>query len=150
MYKIIVLALTLCCLSCYNVNRPDKPDNLIAKEKMVSILYDIALVSSAKGINRRELENKGVNVSQFVYHKYNIDSAQFAESNMYYATDPKEYKTIYDSVQSRLEATKAKYKILEKEEKRQDSIVQAKRKDSLAKLDADKDKVVKQLGEGLR
>ena len=48
----------------------DKPDNLIDKDKMVLVLIDLSLVSSAKGINKRRLENKGVTPDVYVYKKH--------------------------------------------------------------------------------
>ncbi len=106
--KILTLALLLS--SCYNLQKPDVPVDLISEDKMVDVLIELTLVSSAKGINKRELENRGVVPDSFVYKKHKIDSLQFANSNNYYAYDIKSYIKIYDRVKDSLEILKTIYK----------------------------------------
>ena len=40
----------------------EEPNDLIAKEKMVDILYDLALINAAKSTNPKILEEKGEDV----------------------------------------------------------------------------------------
>ena len=122
-----------CILSCNNIDKPKKPDNLISKNKMIDIITDISLVNAAKGVNKKLIEGNGINPANYIYEKHDIDSIQFAESNNYYAYDVKGYEKIYISVKQRLEKEKKKYKELEeKERKEKDSI----RKQKIKKRDS--------------
>lgn len=103
-------------MSCYGIEKPKKPENLMSKDKMVDVLVELALVSSAKGINKRELENKGIVPDTFVYKKHKIDSTIFANSNNYYAYDIDEYSQIYKDVRDSLESLRIFYKDVEKKE----------------------------------
>ena len=115
-------------MSCYGIQKPEKPENLLSKDKMVDVLVELSLVSSAKGINKRELENKGILPDAFVYKKHKIDSAQFAQSNNYYAYDIDEYSNIYQKVKDSLDALKVFYKA---EEKKEDLIKQKELQNSM-------------------
>ncbi|MBD3864164.1 DUF4296 domain-containing protein [Olleya marilimosa] len=113
---VIYIFITLLFVSCYGIDRPKKPENLMSKDKMVDVLVELALVSSAKGINKRELENKGIVPDTFVYKKHKIDSTIFANSNNYYAYDIDEYSQIYKDVRDSLESLRIFYKDVEKKE----------------------------------
>ncbi len=120
-------------MSCYGIEKPKKPENLMSKDKMVDVLVELALVSSAKGINKRELENKGIVPDTFVYRKHKIDSTIFADSNNYYAYDIDEYSQIYKDVRDSLESLRTFYKA---EEKKEDKIKQKELKETVKqKLD---------------
>ncbi len=95
---------------------------------MVEVLVELALVSSAKGINKRELENKGLVPDAYVYKKHKIDSTQFVQSNNYYAFDIEVYTEIYQKVKDSLEALRVVYKEVLKEE---DDIKQKELKETL-------------------
>lgn len=126
---LVFILISFFVLSCNNIDKPKKPDNLISKNKMIDIITDISLVNAAKGVDRKLVEEKGINIENYVYKKYAIDSLQFAKSNNYYAYDVKEYEDIYAQVKLRLEQQKAKFeKLKEKEKKEKDSIRNAKRK----------------------
>lgn len=114
--SVIYIVITLLFVSCYGIDRPKKPENLMSKDKMVDVLVELALVSSAKGINKRELENKGIVPDTFVYKKHKIDSTIFANSNNYYAYDIDEYSQIYKDVRDSLESLRIFYKDVEKKE----------------------------------
>lgn len=125
---VIYIFITLLFVSCYGIDRPKKPENLMSKDKMVDVLVELALVSSAKGINKRELENKGIVPDTFVYKKHKIDSTIFANSNNYYAYDIDEYSQIYKDVRDSLESLRTFYKDVEKKE---DVIKQKELKETL-------------------
>lgn len=139
-----ILLILLLAFSCKDnkIDRPPKPDNLLSKDQMVEVLYDMALISSAKGINKKILENKGVAPEQYVYQKHNIDSLQFAQSNNYYAFDLKTYQALYNRVRAKLQKDKQRFRAELEEDKRiQDSISERnrRRRDSIireATLDA--------------
>ena len=126
--SVIYIVITLLFVSCYGIDRPKKPENLMSKDKMVDVLVELALVSSAKGINKRELENKGIVPDTFVYKKHKIDSTIFANSNNYYAYDIDEYSQIYKDVRDSLESLRTFYKDVEKKE---DVIKQKELKETL-------------------
>lgn len=141
MKKILfILALVVLVFSCENKDRPPKPSNLISKDKMENILYDLYVINAAKGVNRKLLEDKGIVPETYILTKHQIDSAQFAESNAYYAFDPDLYKSIVEKVKNRLEKDKKTIEDLDKKadqkaKRRRDSItrVNEQRRDSIKK-----------------
>ncbi|MGB1211280.1 MAG: DUF4296 domain-containing protein [Lacinutrix venerupis] len=129
---LLFLLVFLTLSSCFNVEKPEKPKNLITEDNMVNILVDMAIMSSAKGVNKSKIEKNGIVPDQYIYDKNNTDSLTFAESNVYYAYDIKKYDIIYNRVKDSLTAIREGYKeILEKEKaekKIKDSIKNAKAK----------------------
>ncbi len=89
----------------------EKPDNLIPKDKMENILYDIAILSSSRGYSATILEENGIAGEEMLYNKYGIDSLQLAQSNVYYSSKPEEFSKLFGKVQKRLEKYKAKLDI---------------------------------------
>ena len=79
------------------------PKDLISEEKMISIIYDMSLISVSKGINKRILENNGMKPKKYILQKYNIDSIQFVRSNEYYSRDLEKYLSIYETVLNKLQ-----------------------------------------------
>jgi len=97
----------------------EEPENLIPKEKMIDMFYDLSLINAAKGTNPKILQENKVEPTAFLFEKYGVDSLQFVRSDMYYASIPVEYKNIYEAVAAKLEKYK---KDIEVERKRkQDS-----------------------------
>ena len=84
-----------------------KPENLIEKEIMVDVMYDLALLEAIKYQSPNALQAHKINPDEYIYKKYKIDNAQFVQSNMYYASDYKEYKKMYDQINSRLVKNKS-------------------------------------------
>ena len=126
-------------LSCKtnSIDMPEKPDNLISKNEMVEIIYDMSLITSAKGVNKKIIESKGIVPEDYVFKKQGIDSLQFALSSEYYAYNLKTYEDIYNKVRIKLNSDKTHYNlIVEAEQKIKDSINKAKREeiDSLRKI----------------
>ncbi|NNK83152.1 MAG: DUF4296 domain-containing protein [Flavobacteriaceae bacterium] len=138
-----IIGLVFLLLGCNNnkINKPPKPDNLIPKDKMVEVLYDMVLISSAKGSERHTLEKKGIYPQDYILTKYEIDSLQFAESNNYYAYDIDLYDDLFSKVKSKLQRDKKRIsEELEVEKAKKDSIRKSnkKRLDSLKNLGKDK------------
>ncbi|PIA78607.1 hypothetical protein BFR04_03475 [Gaetbulibacter sp. 4G1] len=131
-YFVIVLMAT----ACYKYDKPKKPENLIPKDKMIDIIMDVRLLSSANGQNKTTLDKNNLQAEAYIYKKYNIDSLQFALSNNYYAYYVDDYEAIYQKVRDSLEALKNKYADLqfkeEKEKKFKDSIQSIIKKDSMS------------------
>lgn len=101
MKKIVVIICFVFSIVGCNNNAIPKPDNLIEKDKMVSILYDISLLEAIKNQNI----NGGISTkmsNEYIYKKYKIDSAQFAKSNKYYASDIEGYKKMFEEVKAKL------------------------------------------------
>ena len=103
--RIIILCLVFSCNNTLNQNNKP-PENLISKEKMVDIIYDMTLINVSKGVNKSILENNGIIPEQYLFNKHSIDSMLFAKSNEYYSYDLKTYQTIYDNVKIKLEKNK--------------------------------------------
>ena len=103
--RIIILCLVFSCNNTPDQNTKS-PENLISKEKMVDIIYDMTLINVAKGVNKSILENNGIIPEQYLFNKHSIDSMLFAKSNEYYSYDLKTYQTIYDNVKTKLEKNK--------------------------------------------
>ena len=135
---IIFFSLFFAVIGCNKLKGPKKPEHLISKEKMVDILIDIKLISSASSKNKLIMRNHGVNLNTYVYEKYNIDSLQFALSNSYYSFHVKEYEEIYTKLVDSLTALKDQLKANEvklKEDKANEWKEEAKKNvDSLKKF----------------
>lgn len=99
--KFVILFFLL--LGCAEKQVP-RPENLIPKDRLVSILYDIAVLDAIDGTYPKALERNGITVMAFVYEKYGIDSLQLAESDLYYASRPDEYEEIYKAIEDRITA----------------------------------------------
>jgi len=124
----------------------EKPKNLIPKEKMVDILHDLSLLNATRSTLGARMEETGVEVMEFLYARYDIDSLQFVQSDLYYASRPMEYQALFTQVDARLDArTKALEQAAEKRndsireatEKRQDSIDRSKAGDTVNLLGPD-------------
>lgn len=104
MKKSFLLVLIVLFFGC-NKKALEKPKNLIGKDKMIDILYDISLLEAIKTQNI----NGGITVkmgNQYIYNKYKIDSIQFVNSNKYYASDIEEYKKMFERVKEKLNTAK--------------------------------------------
>ena len=113
---IICLGVILVVTACNRAKAPEKPKNLISKDKMVDILIDSKIIASANSDNKKIMKDNGVNLDTYVFEKHNIDSLQFALSNNYYAFHIKDYEAIYEKVNDSLEALKVNFKDLEAKE----------------------------------
>lgn len=122
---IVMVALVLC--SCGKEIKPEKPKNLIPEKEFTEMLFDMFVINSAKGVNKKVMEENGLKPEAYVFEKYQIDSLQFAKSNEYYAYDSKKYAAILNKVKLNVENQKKVFeqqvKDAEAEQKRkQDSI----------------------------
>ena len=108
MKKIILFFIVLIVLIGCQKDLVKEPKNLIEREKMVNIMYDLSLLESMKVDNSTLLDSFKNNSNQYIFKKYKIDSVQFAQSNIYYAADYKEYEKMYNQVKVRLDNEKTK------------------------------------------
>ena len=102
----LILCFGLLAMACNSSDKHKKPENLIPKDKMTNVLYDLYIINAAKGVNRKLLEDNGVIPEDYVLTKHNIDSTQFAESNVYYAFNADDYNDIVETVKDRIEKEK--------------------------------------------
>lgn len=140
--RTISLLFILCLLvtACNEAEKPKKPENLIPRDKMEQVLYDLYVINAAKGVNKKLLETNGFQPETYLLTKHKIDSTQFANSNAYYAFDTDSYKSIIESVKSRLEKEKKIFEDLENAEnlavkRKRDSLseIKKRKKDSIKK-----------------
>jgi len=127
---ILIFLVILTATSCKKLNGPEKPTNLISKKKMVAVLIDAKLITSASSINKITMRDSGLDLNNYVYKKHNIDSLQFTLSNNYYAFHVNEYEEIYSQVTDSLNALKVELKATEAKEWKEKTKKEA---DSLAK-----------------
>ena len=138
--KILFFGVLIVLISCKE-EVVKKPDNLIEKEVMVNILYDLSLLEAIKSQPTKPLEAYKVSPSQYIYRKYKIDSLQFFQSNMYYASDYKDYKKMNEQINERLDKNKILIEAKIKTEKKKALLLEKsksklqKKSDSLTKKD---------------
>ena len=114
---VFLVTIVLLFLTCGNPQQK-KPVNLISEDLMSEIIFDMILISSAKGINKQLLQNNIENPLNYIYRSYGIDSLKFAESNNYYTKYPIRYNLIYDKVKAKLKSEKMYYNAILDEQKR--------------------------------
>lgn len=129
-HSIILATLVFTFVAC-NKSTIEKPENLIDRNTMEKILYDIALLQAVKGHDATLLPKNKINPKTYIYQKYKIDSAQFANSNKYYASDITVYKAMYDNVITKINTDKKtvdkkiRKKYAEKQKRYRDSIARS-------------------------
>jgi hypothetical protein len=133
--KLFLLSIIMVAFAaCQDIEKSEKPENLISEDKMVDIITEISLMQSARNFSKRIFENTGIEGKEYIFEKYDVDSVQFKHSNDYYADNYEIYQRIYDSVKQGFERMKVKLDTLQRQEQRiKDSIAEVKR-DSLGKM----------------
>ena len=95
---IFILLILIVPLSCGLSDK--KPDNLIDKELMENIIFDILILNS---INVNSLMSKIEVISdELIFERYSVDSIQFYESEIYYSKRPRDHFEIYSNVKRRI------------------------------------------------
>lgn len=111
MKKVVPFLAILTFLGCKE-DVVKQPKHLIEKSKMVNIMYDLALLEAIKYQNPAVLDSNQIHPKQFIYKKYGVDSLQLAQNNVYYASNYKNYKIMYEEVVKRIEKDKNRAKAL--------------------------------------
>jgi hypothetical protein len=75
----LLLLLALQLVSCKQ--GLEKPDAFIEEDKMVAILYDIAVMDALKSYNLNSPTANPVDSREYLLKKYQVDSLQFAQKN---------------------------------------------------------------------
>jgi len=107
-YSVIILLLFFIFSGCQNVDQPEKPKDLIPKDKMVDILIETYLSNAARSVDNRSITTNGIKMDSMIYKNFGIDSLQFARSNTFYAADINAYMDIFKQVESRLDVMQKK------------------------------------------
>jgi hypothetical protein len=140
MQKTFFLLLFVLLFSCAE-KLMDKPENLIAKDKMILIFNDLAILNAAKSTNMAILRKHEIEPTSYIFEKYDIDSLQFVESDRYYASIPEEHESIYRAVEAKLTIEKDRQaeikKVKDSLETLEKEIARTKQmtKDSLRKIE---------------
>lgn len=100
MKKIVFICLFI--FSCAPNERIQKPENLMNPDQMVDFIADINLINASRGYRTLSGLSYVSLKDSLVYAKHQIDSLQFANSNTYYASKPKEYVEIYERVEQKI------------------------------------------------
>lgn len=118
MIRSLFFVIAILLLGCDGVEKPKKPENLIPKSKMIDIMTEAYLSNAARSISSKDIRDKGLQLDSLIFKKFQIDSLQFAQSNVYYATDLNVYTEIFEKVEAKLVALKDKADSLKIEDKR--------------------------------
>jgi|SRR5699024_6939471 len=117
--NLLFIILSFFLLSCQNIEKTPKPDNLIAEDKMVEVLVDLAKVDAAISLSYKEYEKRGGDARKLILEKHNIDSLQLVESNAYYADNFKINERIYGKVEAKLKEENDKLNPVKEESKKE-------------------------------
>lgn len=140
--SILCIIFALGFFGCQDVNQPEKPKNLIAKDKMIDILMETYMDNAARSIDNKSIMENGIKMDSMVYKNFGIDSLQFAKSNAYYAADVNAYMEIVQEVEARLNGMQKNMdSIWEKEWSQRDSIKQ-KLRENKANTELVKDSLI--------
>lgn len=105
---ILFFALLVSFVGCRKEETVKTPKKLIDKAVMVNVFYDLALLEASKYQMMSKTEHQKISPKEFIFKKYKIDSAQFSQSNIYYASSIEEYKAMFEQVQKRLQTNSDK------------------------------------------
>ncbi|MEM0576138.1 DUF4296 domain-containing protein [Flavobacterium polysaccharolyticum] len=105
---ILFFALLVSFVGCRKEETVKTPKKLIDKAVMVNVFYDLALLEASKYQMMSKTEYQKISPKEFILKKYKIDSAQFSQSNIYYAFSIEEYKAMFEQVQKRLQTNSDK------------------------------------------
>ncbi|MFT7899751.1 DUF4296 domain-containing protein [Tenacibaculum ascidiaceicola] len=118
MKSFFYICIGLFIVSCTSNTIYKKPENLIPKDSMVSLLTDMYIASSAKNQKNKFLKREK-NYMILVYEKYKIDSTRFDASNTYYTSMVDQYTEILNKVKKNIDSLDVLYR---KKQEVQDSI----------------------------
>ena len=127
---ILFLAVTIGLVSCKEEVVP-KPERLIAKDVIVNIMYDLTILEAIKNQNPASLDTFRINSRAYIFKKYKIDSIQYAKSNIYYASDINEYKSMFEQISKKLESRTQSIDSLIKKQKKKKPVKKVQQKASV-------------------
>jgi len=118
MRVIITVVILIVLVACQGIQPVPKPAKLIAKTTMEDIIYDMSIINSARGYNIQQFSQTGVDPQCYVFEKYKIDSSQYAQNTLYYASSLEDYKELIENVKKRIEEEHKVVDSIAKKEKR--------------------------------
>ena len=98
--------LILLIFSCAPKERIQKPENLMTHTQMVYFLTDVNIINASRGYRTLDGTTYVTVHDSTLYSKHHVDSLQFANSNAYYASRPKEYIKIFEAVEKHITRVK--------------------------------------------
>ncbi len=101
----ILVMTALCIISCGR-DVVEKPENLIEKDVMIDIYYDISILNSLKSTGADKLESIDLQPDEFLFEKYGIDSTQLSKSSIYYTSNANLQLEMFTEVEQRLQRLK--------------------------------------------
>ncbi len=120
-HGLLFLLIILSFLGCQDVEKPEKPENLIPKDKMTNILTEAYLSNAARSVSNQTIIDKGIKMDTLIYKNFGVDSILFAKSNAYYAADVNSYREIIETVEKRLIAMQNEMDSIRNQEKNKDT-----------------------------
>lgn len=135
MNKLYFIAILVAVIGCQDVNYPEKPENLIAKDKMVDVLTEYYLSNAARSFNIRIVRDSGYKLDSMLYKKFAIDSLQFVKSHAYYSSNLDEYTAMFEKVKLNLEKLKIDADTLKAQFERRRRIKDSIRRDSIRAIE---------------
>ena len=118
-------------ISCQDVQKPEKPTNLISQEVMVDILTDVYINNAARNINNKLLRNKNIKLDSIIYSKYRVDSLQFVLSNNYYCSNLDVYRDLLTKAQVKLMVLQTEKDSIYRAVTKQDSIINSLKREAV-------------------
>lgn len=137
MKKFLCISVLAVFISCESKINYEKPKDLIPKDVMIDLLYDMHLAVGTSNLKNKNME-KDRNYMSLVYEKYDVDSTRFAISNIYYTSQVDEYEEIFEEVERRLEELHLEY------QSERDSLINERQRKILKQASEDAEEDIKQ------
>ena len=118
-------------ISCQDVQKPEKPANLISQEIMVDILTDVYISNAARNVNNKLLRNKNIKLDSVIFNKYRVDSLQFVLSNNYYSSNLDVYRDLLIKAQEKLMVLQIEKDSIYRAVTKQDSIINSLKREAV-------------------
>ena len=109
MKKITLILFAFLVLASCKDEDVQKPEKLLSEDEMVDVLYDITMLQSIRSVDPQELRVRKVEIGEYIYNKYKIDSTVFAQNHEYYASQLDVYERIHNKVNDRIKKVKEEY-----------------------------------------
>lgn len=122
--NILVIFILLVFGSCQDVQLAQKPNNLLSPEEMENVLTDMVLLDAMISVNNFRIDKHKIDVRNFVFYKYEIDSLTLSKNIEYYNEQYEVNTEIYKNVKTKIEELKLR---VENDKKLQDSIERVKK-----------------------
>lgn len=99
--RLLLLVFGILFSSCTSNTIMKKPNDLIPKKEMINVMTDIYIANAAMTVQDKNGE-RNRNYMSLVYEKYDVDSAQYSRSNLYYLSRIDEYEKMHKEVMERI------------------------------------------------